>query len=73
MALAKTLGRNIRHLRQERGLSQEDFAHLADMHVTYLRGVEGGRRNPTLKIIERVAKALGVEPSSLLEAPKRQQ
>ena len=48
-------------------MSQEQLARLAKIHRTYLSGVETGTRNPTLEVVERLAKALGVRPALLLE------
>ena len=66
MSLAARLGRNVRKLREERGLSQEAFADLSGLHRTYLSGIERGARNPTVGIIERLANALDVPASDLL-------
>jgi len=52
-------GAQIRLLRQQLGLSQEEVAHRAGIHVTYLSGIERGVRNPSLRNIRRVAVALG--------------
>ena len=51
-------GAHLRSIRQCLGLSQEEVAHLAGVHVTYLSGIERGRRNPSLKNIRRLAQAL---------------
>ncbi|MCD1266699.1 transcriptional regulator [Shinella sumterensis] len=59
------VSRNIQRLRREKGLSQEDVAHAADVHQTYLSGVEGGKRNPSIDVLSRIAKALGVDISEL--------
>ena len=67
MALVQILGSNVKRLRLELGLSQEEFAHRAELHPTYVSGIEGGRRNPTIQVVERIAKALNVEPARLLE------
>lgn len=61
------VGRNIRRLRRERGLSQEDLADEIGVHRTYMGGVERGERNLTLRSLERLADRLGVSPLSLLE------
>jgi transcriptional regulator with XRE-family HTH domain len=53
-------------LREERGLSQENFAHVAGLDRTYVSGIERGRRNPTLDIIVQLAAALEVPPADLL-------
>ena len=56
---SKAFGAHIRLLRQQLGISQEEVAHRAGTHVTYLSGIERGVRNPSLKNIRRVAIALG--------------
>lgn len=67
MSLAARFGKNVRQLREARGLSQEDFADLCELHRTYLSGIERGTRNPTLAILERIAHALGVSAADLLK------
>ena len=67
MDLRKVMGANARAARDALGLSQEEIAHRAQMHVTYLSGVENGKRNPTILILGRLAGALGTSPSKLLE------
>lgn len=66
MSLSASFGRNVRRRREKLGLSQERLAELADVHRTYLSGVESGSRNPTLVVIERIAEALSVRPAELL-------
>lgn len=61
MDVRKKLGANVQRLRREKGLSQEELADLAGLHRTYVSGVERGVRNPTLTVIDRLARALGVE------------
>ena len=58
-------GQRIRHLRSERGLTQEEAAHRAGIHVTYLSGIERGVRNPSLRNIRAIAAALDVSMSDL--------
>lgn len=53
-------GRRMRELRKERGLSQEELAHRAGLHYTYIGGIERGERNPALVNISRIAAALGM-------------
>lgn len=67
--LQDLVGRNLRRLRQERGLSQEDFADALGVHRTYMGGVERGERNLTLRSLERLAERAGVSPLSLLQEP----
>ena len=66
MDIRKRVGENVRRLRTEAGLSQEQFAFEADMHRTYVSGVERGVRNPTVTVLERMAKALKVKPEQLI-------
>lgn len=66
MDIRQLLGRNLRRLRQEKGLSQEEFAFEAEIHRTYISDLERGARNPTVTIVEKLAKALGVKPGVLL-------
>ena len=64
--LQRRLGHNLRTLRKAKGLSQEAFADLVKIHRTYMGGLERGERNVTLKTVERIAAALGVDPAQLL-------
>jgi transcriptional regulator with XRE-family HTH domain len=60
------LGEAIRLARVERGLSQEQLADAAGVHVTHLGGVERGVRNPNYSTLVRIAGALGVSPGALV-------
>jgi transcriptional regulator with XRE-family HTH domain len=61
------LGSNIRRLREARGWSQEDYADRAAIHRTYVSDIERGKRNPTITVVEKLAKPLEVSAGSLLE------
>ena len=63
--IEKQFGERVRELRLARGLSQEGLAFKSGIHRTYLGGVERGERNPSLKNIAAIAKALGVNLSQL--------
>ena len=65
--LQKTVGRNLRAYRMERGLSQEAFAEVLGVHRTYMGGVERGERNLTLKSVEKMAEKLEMEARDLLK------
>jgi transcriptional regulator with XRE-family HTH domain len=67
MRLTRVLGMNVRKFRKERGLSQEALAYEVKLAVTYVGQIERGLRNPTLDVVERFAKALGVKPLDLLQ------
>ncbi len=64
--LQRRLGQRLRSYRLERGLSQESFADLLQVHRTYMGGIERGERNLTLRSVERIADRLGVDPLELL-------
>lgn len=57
------LGRAIRELRHERGLTIEALAARSDMHPTYVSGIERGRNNPSWDRLGSLAQALGVQVS----------
>jgi len=61
------LAANLRRLRTERGWSQEEFADRAGIHRTYVSDLERGARNPTITIVERLARGLKVKTGSLLD------
>jgi transcriptional regulator with XRE-family HTH domain len=65
--LQRTVGRNLRRYRQERGLSQEAFADLVGVHRTYMGGLERGERNLTLRSVERIAAVINVDPLELMQ------
>lgn len=64
-------GDAVRECRKEIGISQEDLATRANIHRTYIGGIERGERNPTLTMIFRLATALGVSPDELLKKSKK--
>ncbi len=66
MDVRKKLGSKVQHLRHDQGLSQEELADRAGLHRTYVSGVERGVRNPTLTVIDRLARALGVTVAVLV-------
>ncbi len=65
-------GRAVRRVREARGLSQENLGFEAEIDRTYVSGVERGVRNPTVRTILRLARALGTSPSSLMRRAERQ-
>lgn len=64
------VGRRIRTLRQAKGFSQEGLAEKSGLHRTYIGGVERGLRNPSLKSLARLAKALGVGVGQLFDGER---
>lgn len=66
MDVRRRVGLNLVELRRRRELSQEELADRARIHLTYLSGVERGRRNPSLLILNRIAEALGADIEELM-------
>ena len=60
-------GERVRHLRKERGWSQEEFAHAVGLDRSYMGSVERGERNVSLENICLIAAALGVPPAELFQ------
>ena len=58
--------RRLRRIRMERGLSQEQLAGLAGLDRTYVSSCEAGRRNATIRTIDRLSRALEVDPAALV-------
>ena len=67
MTINKQLGYRIRYLRQQKGLSIESLALEAEINRNYLGDLERGTRNPTLVILNKIAKALDIDLSVLFE------
>jgi transcriptional regulator with XRE-family HTH domain len=59
-------GRNVRRVRLQRGLTQEQLAFEAGIDLTYMGGIERGKRNPSLLVMARIADALSVSLTKLL-------
>jgi transcriptional regulator with XRE-family HTH domain len=62
----KIVGKNVRLRRQAAGLTQEQLAGVAEIDLTYVGGIERGKRNPSIIVLSRIAKALETEPANLL-------
>ena len=69
--LRDVLAENIRAYRQERGVSQDEFAAQCGVHRTYVGSVERCERNVTLDTLELFAKAMGCSVPELLSPKKR--
>lgn len=71
MGLATAFGQNVRERHRARGITLEAFADAVGLSYSYVGELERGRRNPTLKVVERIASALDVDPLILLAPLKR--
>lgn len=68
--LSEIFAGNLRAIRQERGLSQTEFAALVDMPQSYVSSLENGH-NATFETVDRIAEALGIDRELLLRPGKR--
>jgi len=64
--ILRSFGKKLQKVRKSKGISQEELAARLSMHRTYIGMVERGERNPTIRTLYKVAKALKVESSELL-------
>lgn len=72
MDIIKQFGNTIRSLRKEKGLTQENLGELADLHYSYIGGIERGERNISLSNIYKVCQALDLSISEVflkIESP----
>ncbi len=67
------LGKRIRELRRHTGLSQEKMAARAGLDRTYYAGIERGERNPSVKQLAKIARALDVPIGRLFDVPETEQ
>ena len=65
MTSREIFAKNLRALRKQRGFSQEELAHRAGLDRTYISDIERGNRNPGIKNVARIAKALGITTAEL--------
>jgi len=70
MEIRQRIGWNVRRLRAEREITQEDFATDSGFDRGYISGVERGVRNPSILVLQRIATALSVDVAELLDPAK---
>lgn len=67
MNVNKQLGMRIRYLREQNKMTLEDLSFESNVNKNYLSDLERGNRNPTVKILERIAFALGISLETLFK------
>ena len=65
--LLVTFGEQLKNFRKEQNISQEELAYRTGLDRTYISGLECGKRNPTLKILVKLAHSLKMSPCDLLK------
>lgn len=66
MKLRQTVARNLRVLRKQKGLSQEELAFQAEINRNYVGQIEREEKSPTIDVVEKLCGSLGITPSALL-------
>lgn len=66
MNIREILAANLKRYRRERGVSQEELAHLAEIDRTYISSLERCQYAASIEVVDRLAKALGVQAADLL-------
>ncbi len=67
MTIQEKTGQRIKEIRKQKSLSQEPLAFEAQIHRTYINDLENGRRNVTIKVLERITDALGISLSEFFK------
>ncbi|AIQ37197.1 hypothetical protein R50345_22690 [Paenibacillus sp. FSL R5-0345] len=65
--IKEVVGARVRELRKEKGMSQEELAHAANLHPTYIGKLERGERNMSVESLEKTTKALGITLEQLFK------
>jgi transcriptional regulator with XRE-family HTH domain len=73
MDMRRLVGQNVKRIRLDKGLTQEQFCDISGFSQQYVSGLETGRRNPTIVTIYELAKALGVSHLDLVQPPASRQ
>jgi len=69
-SLGSIVARNLRRTRQERGLTQEELAHRTGVNRNYVGMIEREENSPTVEMLERLCKALDIDPIVLFRRGK---
>lgn len=64
--IKEKFGKRVKELRIAKGYSQEKLAEISDLDRTYIPGIEAGKRNVSLVVVEKIAKAFTISISELL-------
>jgi transcriptional regulator with XRE-family HTH domain len=71
MKLRAIVARNLRILRKQKGLTQEELAHQAGINRNYVGQIEREEKSPTVDLIEKLSTPLGIEPVQLFKSNRR--
>jgi len=71
MKLEVVFGKVLRQIREEKGITQEKLAELAEVDRTYIYRLESGKRSPSIDVVFRLADALKISPGNFLDRVNR--
>ncbi|GAB1714982.1 MAG: transcriptional regulator [Nitrobacter sp.] len=71
MDLTEVMAINIRRLRYDRKLTQEELAARSGLSMRYVGSIERGAVSASVSVLGKIAEALGVDPCDLIRLPKR--
>ncbi len=69
MDLKEVMAINLRRIRHDKNLTQEELAHLSGLSARYIGEIERAHKSATVTVLGQVSAALGVEPAELLARP----
>jgi len=64
---SQKLGQNLKRIRTQKGISQGEIARTLEIDRSFITNIEGGKTNPTLSTIAKIAKAIGVPIEDLIK------
>jgi transcriptional regulator with XRE-family HTH domain len=64
---SQKLGQNLKRIRTQKGISQGEIARTLGIDRSFITNIEGGKTNPTLSTIAKLAKAIGVSVGELMK------
>lgn len=67
MTLGKQIGKRIATARKKQGMTQEDLAGAAEIDRSFLSEIENGHKNLSVETLKKIADALSIKPSKLLD------
>ncbi|WP_221938933.1 helix-turn-helix domain-containing protein [Mycobacterium sp. KBS0706] len=69
--MRQIVARNLRRIRGERSLTQEELGFRAEVNRSYISDLERGKYSASVEMLEKLARALNVDPAAFLEPPQK--
>jgi len=68
--ILEKMGKNLKNIRLDKGMTQEVLAEKVGIHPTYVGKLEGGKNNVSVKMLFKISRALGVKLSNIFDFDK---